>query len=79
MDGEMLKYMIYLWMLAVAGVGGLTFLADLIWTACFKVTDGTAAKFKRAEFVKCFLRFFLLVVILAAAYAAAQYLGSMTT
>ena len=27
----------------------------------------------------CFLRFFLLVVILAAAYAAAQYLGSMTT
>ena len=78
MDGELLKYMIYAWMLAVAGVGGITFLVDLIGTARIRVTGDAVAKYKSAEFVKCFLRLFLLVVVLAAAYFAAQYLGSMT-
>ena len=47
MDGEMLKYMIYLWMLAVAGAANAPVSAEC-------VRNG------------------------AAAYAAAQYLGSMT-
>ena len=79
MDGELLKYMIYAWMLAVAGVGGLTLLIELIGTARIKVTCDAVAKFKRTEFVKWFLYCILFVVILAAAFFAAQYLGSMTT
>ena len=79
MDGELLKYMIYAWMLAVAGVGGLTLLIELIGTARIKVTGEASAKFKRREFVKWFLYCFLLILILSAAFLAAQYLGSMTT
>ena len=79
MDGELLKYMIYAWMLAVAGVGGLTLLIELIGRASIKVNCEAVAKFKRAEIVKWFLACFLLVIILAAAFFAAQYLGSMTT
>ncbi len=78
MDGELLKYLIYLWVLLVAGVGGIAFLSELIGTARIKVTSDAVRKYKKAELVKAFCLLILLGVILVCAVFAARWLGGMT-
>ena len=79
MDGELIKYLTYFWMLAAAGVGGVSFLVNLIGTAAIRADSETAAKFKRAEMLKCFLGLLLLAAVLVAALFLAQYMGSLTS
>ncbi len=79
MDGELIKYLIYLWMLAVAGVGGIAFLSELISTARIRVTSEAVRKYKGAELVRAFVFLICLTLVLGVAYYGAHYLGSMTS
>ena len=79
MDGELIKYLIYLWMLASAGVGGIKFLSDLIGTAKIRVTSPEVRRYKSAELFKCFCFLIGLFLLLGAAYVLAKYMGSMTS
>ncbi len=79
MDGELIKYLIYVWMLAVAGVGGLKLLTDLIGTARIRVTSDTVSRYKAREFLRCFGFLIFLFAVLALSYVLAKYMGSMTS
>ncbi len=78
MDGELIKYLTYFWMLAAGGVGVVSFFVNLIGTAAIRAGSEAAAKYKRAELGRCFLGLLLLGVVLVAALVLAKYMGSLT-